>query len=109
MIVCSTGTYLTLKLDTSISLITLLTDAVAKNKESHVIEVTLLMKWEGFQMGFCFFASDLTFLTKHLSNWNYKEAQRGSNFNASHKQYLPYVILASNFLKLWGQEHLKKH
>lgn len=75
-------------------------DTVAKNKESHVIEVMLLLKWESFQMGFCFFASDLTFLTKHLSNWNYKEAQCGSNFNASHKQYLPYTILASNFLKL---------
>ncbi len=65
-----------------------------KNKESHVIEVMLLLKWDCFQMGFLlfyfiiFFASDLTFLAEHLGNWNNKVAQRGSNSNASHKQDL---------------------
>lgn len=55
-------------------------------------------------MSSCIFVSDLTFLAEHLGNWNYKEAQQGSIFNASHKQHLTYTILASNFLKLWGQE-----
>ena len=103
-------TYLTLELDSSISLITPLTDAAAKNKESHVIEVMLLLKWDCFQTAFLrvFFACDLTFPAEHLGNWNNKVAQRGSILNASHKQDLTYTVLASNFLKLRGQEHLKK-
>lgn len=47
------GTYVTLELDSSISSFTLVTDTVVKNKESCVIEVMLLLKWDGFQMGFC--------------------------------------------------------
>lgn len=70
MTLCSHGTYLTLELDSSISLITLLMDAVAKNKESCVVEVMLLVKWNCFKMGF--FGSGLTFLAEHLRNWNNK-------------------------------------
>lgn len=61
-----------------------------------------------FPDGGRFFTSDLTFLPEHLGNWNNKAAQRVRILNASHKQDLTYTIFASNFLKLRGQEHLKK-
>lgn len=69
----------------------------------------LLLRQDRFQMFLSdFLPSDLTFLTEHSGNWNNKFAQRGSNFNASHKQDLAYTVLASSFLKLRGHGHLRK-
>lgn len=63
----------------------------------------LLLTWTVSRWVFVLLPLTWHFWQEHLSNWNYKETQRGSIFNASHKQHLTYTILASNFLKLWGQ------
>lgn len=62
----------------------------------------------GPRSDFHFFVSDLTFPGEHLGNWNSKVAQWVSISNASHKQDLAYTSLASSFVKVRGQEHLKK-